>query len=210
MREEERRQLVAELRDRGIGDARVLGAIERVPRHRFVDATESVFAYEDRALPIGCDQTISQPFVVAYMTQLLEVHEGAKVLEVGTGSGYQAAVLAELGAHVYSIEIHAELSASAAAALADCGYDDVRLRVGDGCLGWPEESPFERVIVTAATAEIPPPVLEQLAAGGRFVLPLSTTVPEDQWIWLITKDAARVAKRTRTLPVRFVPLTRAN
>ena len=210
MRYEEHRQLVVELRDRGIGDERVLAAIGRVPRHRFVDPTEALFAYEDRALPIGCEQTISQPFVVAYMTQLLEVDQGSKVLEVGTGSGYQAAILAELGAHVYSIEIHAELSASAAAVLADCGYRDVRLRVGDGYLGWTEESPFERIIVTAATREIPPPLIEQMAVNGRLVLPLSTNLPDDQWIWLITKDAAGIIKRSRTLPVRFVPLTRAN
>ena len=157
---------------RGLRNPAVLDAMRRTPRHLFVPEALRSRAYEDRPLPIGEDQTISQPYVVALMTALLDIRPGDRVLEIGTGSGYQAAVLAETGAEVYSIELLPGLAAKAEEALRAAGYDEIRLRVGNGYLGWPEEAPFDRVIVTAAPPEIPPALLEQLAPGGRLIAPV--------------------------------------
>ena len=186
--QEQRKALVAALRSDGIEDDEVLRAISKVPRHEFVPRELADDAYEDRPLPIGFDQTISQPFVVAYMSALLGPLRGKRVLEVGTGSGYQAAVLAELGATVFSIEIIPDLSAAAAKALARTGYPEVGLRVGDGYAGWPDRAPFDRIVVTAAAAEIPPPLVVQLARGGRLVMPVEDANTGEQWIRVLEKD----------------------
>jgi protein-L-isoaspartate(D-aspartate) O-methyltransferase len=175
--EEARRALVAQLRRSGIRDERVLAAMGRVPRELFVPAARRSRAYEDRALPIGCGQTISQPYMVALMTEELHLTGGERVLEVGTGSGYQAAVLAELAGHVYTVERVAELHEGARRVLCDeLGYGNVSLRLGDGTLGWPEEAPFERVIVTAGAPARPDTLLRQLRPGGEAVVPVG-----EQW-----------------------------
>ncbi len=158
------------IRSRGIRDARVLRALETVPRERFVRPQDRSEAYSDRALPLGLGQTISQPYIVALMTELAHLEPGARVLEVGTGSGYQAAILAECGAQVYSIERLAPLAARAAEVLEALGYR-VQLKVGDGALGWPEQAPFQAILVTAAPVRVPPALLDQLAMGGRLVVP---------------------------------------
>jgi protein-L-isoaspartate(D-aspartate) O-methyltransferase len=187
-------------------EPRIAEAIARVPRHLFVPDDLRDRAYEDNALPIGREQTISQPFVVAYMTALLEVTVGDRVLEIGTGSGYQTAVLAELGADVFSVEIIEELSVRAAHALAAAGYSSVRLRVGDGAEGWPEHAPYDAIIVTAAAMEPPPRLIEQLATGGRMGIPLEDE-ESLQWIWRIRKRADGSLAHERMLAVRFVPMT---
>jgi protein-L-isoaspartate(D-aspartate) O-methyltransferase len=202
-----RTALVDELRRDGIRDEAVLRAIANVPRHALVPQEVVEDAYDDRPLPIGHEQTISQPFVVAYMTEVLEVAPGMRVLEVGTGSGYQAAVLAELGANVRSIEIIPELSRNAAAALAACGYGRVSLRTGDGYAGWPEAAPFDRIIVTAGADEVPPPLLAQLAPRGRLVMPVTEPVTGAQSIHVVDKAENGGVTTRRMLPVRFVPLT---
>lgn len=188
-------------------DHRVLEAMGRVPRHLFVPAGWRYAAYEDQPLPIGAGQTISQPFIVALMSDLVDVGAGERVLEVGTGSGYQAAVLAELGAEVYTVEIVPELGERAAATLKELGYDRVQVRVGDGYQGWPEAAPFDGVIVTAAPPEIPQPLLDQLKAGGRMVIPVGP-VFDAQDLLLVTKGADGKTTTQEVLPVRFVPLTR--
>jgi protein-L-isoaspartate(D-aspartate) O-methyltransferase len=187
---------------------RVRKAIEQVPRHRFVPETLRDAAYANRPLPIGEGQTISQPFIVALMTELLDPQPTDRVLEVGTGSGYQAAVLAECVAQVYTIEIVPTLGARAAAVLRDLGYRNVHARVGDGYQGWPEEAPFDGIVVTAAPDQVPQPLIEQLARGGRLVIPVGPREP-NQELLLITKDASGQAVTTKKLEVRFVPLTRA-
>lgn len=206
-RADERERLSASLAVAGIGDEMVLDALRRVPRHRFVPKALASRAYADRPLPIGKGQTISQPYIVAYMTEKLEVRPLHRVLEIGTGSGYQAAVLAELAAQVYSVEIVAELSHRAATVLAELGYDDVHLRIGDGWAGWSEAAPFDRIILTAAPSEIPRPLIDQLAAGGRLIAPLTDPLSGNQWIWLLKKDADGRVSRERLLAVRFVPMT---
>lgn len=182
-------------------------ALLAVPRERFVPQSLADVAYENRPLPIGEGQTISQPFIVALMTELLQLAPGARVLEVGTGSGYQAAVLAELGARVYSIEIVAPLAARARADLDAAGYRAVVTRVGDGYQGWPDEAPFDGIIVTAAPDHVPPALIEQLKPGARLVIPVG---PHwlSQELRVIRKDADGRTVTQRTLPVRFVPLTR--
>jgi protein-L-isoaspartate(D-aspartate) O-methyltransferase len=202
----DREALAALLAQRGIRDQRVLDAIGKVPRHRFVGQAEREAAYEDRALPIAARQTISQPYIVAYMTELLELGGDEHVLEVGTGSGYQAAVLAEVAERVYSVEIIAELSQAAAGVLEEAGYENIELRVGDGYAGWPELAPFDAIIVTAAASRVPEPLIDQLAPGGRLVLPLES-LADMQWIWIVEKDDAGVVTRRRTIPVRFVQMT---
>ncbi len=168
-----RQALIKEIMIQGITDKDVLRAMETVPRHRFVLPEYLDQAYANHALPIGYGQTISQPFIVAWMTELLELEPGDKVLEIGTGSGYQAAVLAELGGlEVYSIEIVPELAESAAARLKELGYEEVRVRQGDGYYGWPEEAPFDAIIVTAAPDHLPAPLVEQLKPDGRLVIPI--------------------------------------
>ncbi len=200
-------RLVAELESKGIGDPAVARAMSEVPRHLFVPDHLTGQAYDDRALPIGSGQTISQPYIVAYMSDLLDLDEGERVLEIGTGSGYQAAVLAELGAEVYSVEILPELTRRAGANLGAAGYKDVRLRTGDGYVGWPGEAPFDAIIVTASAPRLPARLLEQLATGGRMVLPMDGAAFSPQWIWLVTKGADGVIEQRRMLPVRFVDMT---
>ena len=187
-------------------DPRVLEALRRVPRHEFVPASERGRAYWNAALPIGAGQTISQPFVVAAMTDALGVGPRDTVLEIGTGSGYQAAVLAEIAARVYTVEIVREHAEAAAERLARLGYDNVHVRVGDGADGWPEHAPYDGIIVTAATPEVPPPLIEQLAPGRRLVLPLGR--PGDTQILTVVEKAADGTTTSRGfLPVAFVPLT---
>lgn len=206
-RQPERDRMVEEqLVARGINDARVLAAMRKVPRHLFVPDSVSGAAYADSPLPIGERQTISQPFIVAFMTEAARITPDDRVLEIGTGSGYQAAVAAELAREVYSIEIVAPLAERAAAALKAAGYSRVNLRTGDGYHGWPERAPFDVIIITAAPEAIPPALVAQLKEGGRMVVPVG---PQDgvQNLLLLTKQNGEVRSRTLT-PVRFVPFTR--
>jgi protein-L-isoaspartate(D-aspartate) O-methyltransferase len=196
-----------QIKARGVSDPRVLDAMRTVPRERFVPADQVSRAYADSPLSIGEGQTISQPYIVAYMTEALGVAPGHRVLEIGTGSGYQAAVLAELAQEVYTIEIVAPLARRAAATLRELGYGHVHVREGDGYAGWPEQAPFDRIMVTAAPEEIPAPLLEQLAPGGRLVAPVGAQY-DTQWITVVDKTAAGLTER-RTIPVQFVPFTRA-
>ncbi len=183
-----------------------LKALAAVPRHEFVPASGREAAYANRPLPIGHGQTISQPTIVALMTMLLDVGPGPRVLELGTGSGYQAAVLAELGVRVYTIEIVPALGESARARLARLGYAEVAVRIGDGYSGWPEAAPFDAIIVTAAANHIPPPLLEQLRPGGRLVIPVGNPFGA-QHLTVATRDAHGRVRTQKILPVRFVPLT---
>jgi protein-L-isoaspartate(D-aspartate) O-methyltransferase len=193
---------------RGVRDRAVLAAMRRVPRHRFVPADLRYAAYDDQPLPIGYDQTISQPYIVASMTEELGLKPGMKVLEIGTGSGYQAAVLAEITPRVFTIEIKKPLAKQAAARLKELGYGGVQARTGDGYYGWKEEAPFDAIIVTASAPHVPPPLVDQLKPGGRMVLPVGPPFGR-QDLRLVTKDEeGRI--RTRSLyGVRFVPLTGA-
>jgi protein-L-isoaspartate(D-aspartate) O-methyltransferase len=166
------RMVDAQIEVRGVADLRVLAAMRRVPRHRFVPPALWDQAYNDYPLPIGDDQTISQPYIVALMTEALELKDTDRVLEIGTGSGYQAAILAELAAEVYSIDRLASLAEQARKVLAALGYKNFQVRVGDGTLGWPEEAPFDAILVTAGSPQVPRPLVEQLALGGRLVVPV--------------------------------------
>jgi protein-L-isoaspartate(D-aspartate) O-methyltransferase len=195
-----------QIRARGVVDRRVLDAMRAVPRERFVPAASASSAYDDTPLPIGYDQTISQPYIVAYMTEALDVRSDHTVLEVGTGSGYQAAVLSLLARDVYTIEIVPELARRAAAALRDLRYENAHVREGDGYAGWPEHAPFDRIMVTAAPDQIPQPLLDQLAPGGRLIIPVGRQ-GETQWMTIVDKTAKGLVER-RTIPVRFVPFTR--
>jgi protein-L-isoaspartate(D-aspartate) O-methyltransferase len=188
------------------GDA-VMAAMAKVPRHRFVPFLQEAFAYENRPLPIGEGQTISQPYIVALMTELLDPKPGDRVLEVGTGSGYQAAVLAELVAKVHTIEIVEPLGKRATQLLGELGYRNVEVRIGDGYGGWPAAAPFDSIIVTAAPAAIPQPLVDQLKPGGRMVIPVGGS-SEVQQLLVVEKQADGRTTTKRTLPVRFVPLTR--
>jgi len=185
----------------------VIAAIRRVQRHRFVPPALVASAYDNRPLPIGEGQTISQPFIVALMTDLLEPKRGDRVLEVGTGSGYQAAVLAECVAKVYTIEIVRSLGERAATVLKELGYTNVETRIGDGYKGWPEAAPFDAVIVTAAPDHIPQPLLDQLKPGGRMVIPVGHQIG-GQDLLVVEKSADGRTFKRNALPVRFVPLTR--
>ncbi len=187
-------------------DPRVIAAIGRVPRQEFVPEELRSLAYFNQPLPIGHDQTISQPYIVAIMTDLLALPRAGRVLEVGTGSGYQAAVLAELGVEVYSIEIVEPLGLQARALLERLGYKNVQVHIGDGFAGWPEAAPFDAIIVTAAAAETPPPLLAQLKPGGRMIIPLESRFGAQDLV-LIEKDAEGRVRRQEILPVIFVPLT---
>jgi len=190
---------------RGVDDAHVLRAMGAVPRHRFVPDARQADAYADHPLPIGHGQTISQPYVVARMTEALGLSPGDKVLEVGTGSGYQAAVLAELGAEVFSIEIVEEVAAQGARNLEAAGYGQrVQLRVGDGYRGWPEQAPFDAIIVTAAPDHVPQPLVDQLAVGGVMVLPVGSGVQE---LVRLKREGPDTLARERLELVRFVPMT---
>jgi len=190
---------------RPVLDEAVMSAMARVPRHEFVPPEAVASAYLNRPLPIGHGQTISQPFIVALMTDLLRITPGRKVLEVGTGSGYQAAVLAEMKAEVYSMELIPELAQSAARTLARLGYTNARVKAGDGYAGWPEHAPFEAIVVTAAPEEVPPALLEQLAPGGRMVIPVGPR-HDVQHLLVIDKQADGRTVTRKSLPVRFVPL----
>ena len=196
--------LLADLRRQGICDERVLAAIGRVPRDRFVPEAERGEAWANVALPIGAGQTISQPFVVALMTEALALRGPERVLEVGTGSGYQTAILAELAAEVVSVERHPELATEAEPTLRQLGYHNVAIHVGDGTTGWPDAAPYDRIIVTAAGPRVPPPLLAQLHEdGGRLVIPVGE--PDDQQLVVVERQGDRTRER-RLGPVRFVPL----
>jgi protein-L-isoaspartate(D-aspartate) O-methyltransferase len=185
----------------------VMAAMAKVPRHRFVPLLQESSAYDNRPLPIGEGQTISQPYIVALMTELLDPKPGDRVLEVGTGSGYQAAVLAELVAKVHTIEIVEPLARRATQLLGELGYRNVAVRVGDGYGGWPSAAPFDAIIVTAAPAAIPQPLVDQLKPGGRMVIPVGGSLDVQQLLVVEKHSDGRTTTR-RTLPVRFVPLTR--
>ena len=202
-RRERDRMVEQQIRAREITDERVLFAMRAVPRDKFVPSELRHLAYADTPLPIGYDQTISQPYIVAYMTEALELPPDAKVLDVGTGSGYQAAVLAKVARDVFSIEIVSDLVASATVRLKDLGYNNVRVRHGDGYRGWPEEAPFDGIVVAAAPDHIPQALVEQLAVGARLVIPVGD---RSQTMTIVTKteDGSRLET---TFPVRFVPMT---
>ena len=196
------RMVETQIRARDVRNAAVLQAMGRVPRHLFVPDDVRPYAYDDRPLPIGRGQTISQPYIVAYMTEALQLAPAHTVLEIGTGSGYQAAILADIVTQVYSIEIIPDLADGARRALAQAGYRNVEVRVGNGYLGWPDRAPFDRIIVTAAPPEIPQALVDQLAVGGIMVVPVGTAYQE---IVVITKTPGGVTQ-TRTIEVRFVPM----
>ncbi len=200
------RMVEVQIRARGVEDPLVLEAMSRVPRHLFVPKLYRPLAYTDGPLPIGKGQTISQPYIVAFMTEALQLSPDDRVLEVGTGSGYQAAVLGEIVREVYSIEIIPELGESARELLEEMGYRNIRVRIGDGYLGWPEKAPFDAIIVTAAADKIPPPLIEQLKDGGRLCIPVGGKNAV-QSLMRITKKEGKIRKET-LLPVRFVPLVR--
>ncbi|MBU1905648.1 MAG: protein-L-isoaspartate(D-aspartate) O-methyltransferase [Candidatus Omnitrophica bacterium] len=187
---------------RGVKDKRVVEVMRSIERDKFVPSKIRHLAYEDRPLPIGSGQTISQPYIVALMTELLELKGNEKVLEIGTGSGYQAAILGELAKEVYTIEILPELASRAEALLRDLGYKNISVKQGDGYLGWPDFAPFDAIIVTAAPPEIPQALIEQLAEGGRMVVPVGTLFQE---LKLLIKSQGKLIEKN-ILPVRFVPM----
>ena len=182
----------------------VMEAIGRIPRHAYVPVEMALYAYLDSPLPIGCGKTISQPFIVALMTDLLEIGPEQRVLEIGTGLGYQAALLAELAAEVYTVEVIEELAQSGRRRLDEQGYGNIRFRIGDGSLGWPDHAPFERIIATAAPDLIPPALLQQLKPGGRMVIPAG--LEDDQRLLLVTKNGEGRIESEEILPVRFSQL----
>ena len=202
-------QTVAETRhyiDREALDPRVMAVMAKVPRHEFVPDSQLDNAYQNRPLPIGFGQTISQPYIVALMTDLIESRAGFKVLEIGTGSAYQAAVLAELVDSVYTIEVVEPLGEQAAERLKRLHYDNVHTRIGDGYYGWPDAAPFDAILVTAAASHVPPPLIEQLKVGGRMVIPVGSRFMAQQLLF-VEKDADGSVITKQVLPVRFVPLT---
>jgi protein-L-isoaspartate(D-aspartate) O-methyltransferase len=194
-----------DLRGRGIKSEKVLGAMDSVPRHMFVPGNLRAHAYDDRPLPIGEGQTISQPYIVALMSELLELKSTDRVLEVGTGSGYQAAILSRLVKEVYSVEIHKPLGERASKVLKDLEYTNVFTRVGDGYAGWPEAAPFDAIIVTCAPEKIPPPLVEQLKDGGRLLIPLGDRY--NQAVFLFTKKDGKLDAGKKLKPTLFVPMT---
>jgi protein-L-isoaspartate(D-aspartate) O-methyltransferase len=196
------RMVDTQIRARGVADGRVLAALARVPRHYFVPPEYQSRAYDDTPLPIGFDQTISQPYIVGYMTEVLETKPTDRVLEIGTGSGYQAAVLGALVRDVYSIEIVEPLATRAREAMAALGYTNVHVRHGNGYLGWPEAAPFDKVIVTAAPPEVPTALVDQLVPGGMMVVPVGRG---EQTMTIVRKTPEGVST-TETIPVRFVPM----
>jgi len=201
----QRRQMVQQqLMTRGINDARVLAAMTKVPREEFVSPESRVASYEDGPLPIGYGQTISQPYIVAFMTEQLRPKPSDRVLEVGTGSGYQAAILAELVSDVYSIEIVEPLAKNAEATLQRLGYKNVHGKIGDGYKGWPEHAPFDAITVTCAPDHVPQPLIDQLKEGGRMIIPVGSF--GDQELYLLEKKNGELQRRA-VLPVRFVPMT---
>jgi len=192
-----------QIKARGVKDPRVLSVLRKVERHRFVPERYLDSAYSDQPLPIGEGQTISQPYIVALMTELLELNGNEKVLEIGTGSGYQAAILAELAKEVYTIEIVESLASTAKERLSELGYQNIRVKAGDGYLGWPEAAPFDAIIVTAAPDHIPKPLIDQLKEGGRMVVPVGTHAQE---LIKIVKRSGKM-ETTNVIPVLFVPMT---
>ena len=196
-----------QLQSRGIRDDAVLEVMRSVERHNFVPENYRDRAYSDGPLPIGHGQTISQPYIVAFMTEQLQVSSQHKVLEIGTGSGYQAAILGELAKHVFTIEIIPELAEGAKNILNHLSYKNITVRAGDGYKGWPEEAPFERIMVTAAPAEVPQTLVEQLAPGGRMILPVGAQFLV-QYLWVIEKDDQGTVTKEKILPVRFVPMVK--
>jgi protein-L-isoaspartate(D-aspartate) O-methyltransferase len=206
-RAEERARMVArQIQARDVRDPNVLKAMRTVPRHAFVRFLEQRYAYSDSPLPIGFDQTISQPYIVAFMTEALQLKPNSKVLEIGTGSGYQAAVCAEIAEKVYTIEIVEGLAKRAKKDLEELGYSNVITRFGDGFFGWPEEAPFDAIIGTAAAGRIPEPLIEQIKPGGRMILPYGS--PQGfQYLVVVTKDEEGKIRKENVMPVRFVPMT---
>jgi protein-L-isoaspartate(D-aspartate) O-methyltransferase len=198
------RMVETQLVSRGVRDPRVLSAMRKVPRHLFVDRAQHEQAYEDHPLPIAASQTISQPYIVALMTELLWLPPRARVLEIGTGSGYQSAVLGEIAAEVYSIEIVPDLARAASEKLKGLGYANVTVKEGDGYRGWPEHAPFDGIIVTAAPEQIPEPLVEQLAPGGRMVIPVGGFFQE---LKVFTREKDGRVTEKDIIPVRFVPMT---
>jgi protein-L-isoaspartate(D-aspartate) O-methyltransferase len=203
---ERARMVTEQLRARDIRDPRVLDAMSRVPRHLFVPEASRALAYGDFPLPIGFEQTISQPYIVAFMTQALRLESNQSVLEIGTGSGYQAAILAELSREVYTIEIIEPLADSARRTLASLGYKNVHVRAGDGYLGWPEHAPFDRVMVTAAPEDVPQTLVDQLRVDGLMAIPVGRY---DQELRILRKTPTGLETLT-TLPVRFVPMVKGD
>jgi protein-L-isoaspartate(D-aspartate) O-methyltransferase len=199
------RMVEQQLKPRDIKDERVLSAMAKVPREEFVPADQRGASYEDGPLPIGYDQTISQPYIVAFMTEQLRPKPSDRALEIGTGSGYQAAILAELVADVYTIEIVQPLAKTGEATLQRLGYNNVHFKVGDGYQGWPEEAPFDAIIVTCAPDKVPQPLVDQLKEGGRMVIPVGERFA--QQLYLLEKKNGQL-KESATLPVRFVPMLR--
>jgi protein-L-isoaspartate(D-aspartate) O-methyltransferase len=199
-------RLTSESLDKEALDPRVLEAMATVPRHELVPDELRSVAYENRPLPIGHGQTISQPYIVAIMTDLLKFEPGQRALEIGTGSGYQAAILGELGGEVYTIEIIEELGDQARRNLDRLGYRNIEVRIGDGYYGWEEQAPFDAIVVTAAASHIPPPLIKQLKNGGRMIIPVGSRFMVQQLL-LVEKDAAGKVTTRQILPVRFVPLT---
>lgn len=205
--QEEREEMVqSQLRARGVKSGKVLDAMRTVPRHLFVPEKIASMAYSDRPLAIGHEQTISQPFIVAFMTEALDIDGGDKVLEIGSGSGYQAAVLAEIGAEVWTMEIVPELAEMAESNLKQAGYENVHVKCGDGYKGWPEEAPFDAVIITAAPESIPDALVDQLKEGGTMVLPVGPVNSVQTLKKVIKKDGK--LKQETLIPVRFVPMVR--
>lgn len=207
-RETERHVMVrTQIQSRGISHEATLKAMKEVKRHLLVPADVEPFAYMDRPMPIGYGQTISQPYIVAYMTEIVQPAPGQKVLEIGTGSGYQAAVLAEIVEEVYTIEIVEELGRRARRDLRKLGYENIHVKIGDGYYGWEEQAPFDAIVVTAAAEYIPPPLIAQLKEGGRMIIPVGSPFMTQQLV-LVEKKDGQVRSRNM-MPVRFVPFTRA-
>jgi len=205
MAEERERMVRRQIQDRGVSHPAVLDAMRQVPRHCFVPADRRAEAYRDHPLPIGLRQTISQPYIVAYMTELLDPKASHRVLEIGTGSGYHAAVVSKVVKEVYTVEILAPLAREAESRLRSLNMDNVHVRVGDGNEGWPEHAPFDSILVTAAAEEIPPALIRQLKPGGRMVVPVGA-VQDVQRLTVLTQDAEGSVSIREVLPVRFVPL----
>lgn len=202
-RQQRMKMVRRQIRERGIEDPEILAAFEKVRRHRFVPERLKKYAYQDRALPIGEGQTISQPYIVAFMTRAIEPKKTDRVLEIGTGSGYQAAILGELCGRVYTIEIVESLGKSARKTLSEEGYENVCVKIGDGYKGWPEHAPFDAIIVTCAPTKIPEPLKEQLTEGGRMVIPVGQSY--DQNLVLLEKKEGKLVEK-QILPVLFVPM----
>lgn len=206
-REEERHEMVERgIKGRGVTDSETLEAMRHVPRHLFVPKNRRHNAYQNRPLPIGQGQTISQPYIVGYMTEMLDLQAGEKVLEIGTGSGYQAAVLSEITPHVFTIEIVEELGRQARERFESLGYSTIKTKIGDGYNGWPEHAPFDAIILTAAADEIPQPLIDQLKPGGTMVLPVGETGLTQRLMKVTKTEDGEIIKESM-LPVRFVPMT---